>query len=150
MYLLDRLEKIDESAHLKIASALDVRFKKLKFVPKEDRENVWKLIERSMANVESGERSDLPLPKRRKPDSILFNYSDSESPSNEENNNDYRLELAMYRKVDSSEEIAPLDFWKVNRTSFPRLAQLAKTYLSIPASSVPVERLFSKAGELVS
>ena len=34
-----------------------------------------------------------------------------------------------------------LHFWKVNENKYPTLAQLASIYLSIPASSGPVEKL---------
>ena len=40
--------------------------------------------------------------------------------------------------------------WQENATVYPRLQQLAKKYLCIPGTSVPSERLFSKAGELIS
>ena len=44
----------------------------------------------------------------------------------------------------------PLSWWQQNSSHFPQLAQLSMKYLCIPSTSVPAERLFSKAGELVS
>lgn len=39
-------------------------------------------------------------------------------------------------------------FWRVNKNSYPILGKLAKTYLSAPASSGSVERMFSLAGSI--
>ena len=36
-----------------------------------------------------------------------------------------------------------LEFWKTNENNFSPLAELAKKYLSVPASSACVERMFS-------
>ena len=43
-----------------------------------------------------------------------------------------------------------LDWWKSHHHQYRKQSILAKKYLCVPATSVPSERLFSKAGELVS
>jgi hypothetical protein len=43
-----------------------------------------------------------------------------------------------------------LEWWKRNESRFPQLAVLAKKYLSIQATSAPSERIFSKAGRIIS
>ena len=42
----------------------------------------------------------------------------------------------------------PLSFWKDHEDTYPKLAILAMRYLAVPASSAPVERLFSIAGKV--
>lgn len=44
----------------------------------------------------------------------------------------------------------PLLWWQQNGSQYPQLQHLAMKYLCVPSTSVPSERLFSKAGELVS
>uniref|UniRef100_A0A3B1JXR9 HAT C-terminal dimerisation domain-containing protein n=1 Tax=Astyanax mexicanus TaxID=7994 RepID=A0A3B1JXR9_ASTMX len=44
----------------------------------------------------------------------------------------------------------PLLWWKTNEPTFPCLSKLAKKHLTVIATSVPAERIFSKAGQLVS
>jgi len=57
-------------------------------------------------------------------------------------------ELKLYEssELDIGEDIDPLQFWLENESTYPLLASLAYDILSIPASSTPVERLFSTAG----
>ena len=38
--------------------------------------------------------------------------------------------------------------WKSNQNKYSALARLASVYLSIPASSAPVERIFSLSGKI--
>ena len=47
-----------------------------------------------------------------------------------------------------SEDRDVLAYWKDHRETFPTLAKLAQKYLSVPASSAPVERIFSIAGKV--
>lgn len=44
----------------------------------------------------------------------------------------------------------PLQWWKDHRNEFPSLASTAQHFLGIPATSVASERLFSKAGQIVT
>jgi hypothetical protein len=44
----------------------------------------------------------------------------------------------------------PLQYWEMHKLLFPHLYILSLKFLCTPASSVPCERVFSKAGEVVS
>ena len=44
----------------------------------------------------------------------------------------------------------PLEYWVLQKAAYPHLFTVAMQYLCTPASSVPCERIFSKAGEIVS
>lgn len=43
-----------------------------------------------------------------------------------------------------------LAWWKTHESVYPNLAVLAKSYLAIPATLVPSERMFSTAGDIVT
>ena len=62
------------------------------------------------------------------------------------------LELAQYLQAihSYSEDYDPLDFWINEMKMYPLLSSLAFDILSIPASSAPIERVFSTAGEATS
>ncbi|CAF4838020.1 unnamed protein product [Pieris macdunnoughi] len=45
---------------------------------------------------------------------------------------------------------SPLEWWKANKNSYPHLAILARNRLNSLATSVPCERLFSAAGNILS
>lgn len=51
---------------------------------------------------------------------------------------------------DADSEAEPLEWWKMHERNFPRVSQLAKRYLCIPATSSPSERVFSTGGNIVT
>lgn len=61
------------------------------------------------------------------------------------------LEIEMYKK-DTSIPLTscPLKWWKENAQAYPLLSSLSKAYLTVPATSVPSERVFSTAGDIVN
>lgn len=60
------------------------------------------------------------------------------------------LEKYLNDEVRLSEDNEPLDYWRDNELKYPTLSALASDLLVIPASSAPVERTFSTAGQISS
>ncbi len=60
-------------------------------------------------------------------------------------------EVKLYRKEACiGPDCNPLDWWRCNQAKYPSLAQLARCYLAVPGTSVPSERVFSTAGDVVT
>lgn len=63
---------------------------------------------------------------------------------------DVRIEIQKYRINTVSHNTNPLTWWSEQAAMYPTLAQLAKQRLCITGTSVPSERLFSAAGNLIT
>ncbi|XP_036345539.1 uncharacterized protein LOC118754728 [Rhagoletis pomonella] len=55
-----------------------------------------------------------------------------------------------FESPNSPQDVDPLLFWKINSTDSDALKVCARRYLCVPASSTESERMFSKAGYLIS
>lgn len=134
-------------AYLKIATALDPRFKDLKCIPRPEREGVWAsltnlLREREHVVVKSEEATSSEPP--RKKCALLAASPESDCDEEEdlfENSvRRYQLEPTI------STEACSLEWWSRHAGAHSMLASAAQKYLSTPATSVPCDRLFSLAG----
>jgi hypothetical protein len=61
----------------------------------------------------------------------------------------YSAEINTFQGIHDA-NYCPLQTWRIIAPKYPLLAQLVPKFLCIPATSAPVERLFSAAGSLVS
>lgn len=60
-------------------------------------------------------------------------------------------ELSGYlHGVKPDSDTDPLRWWKAHEANYPRLSNLAKKYLCVPATSSPSERAFSASGNIVT
>jgi Lhr-like helicase len=60
-------------------------------------------------------------------------------------------ELEKYSQLPQEDsEIDPIHWWKAHETIYPCLSKLAFDILCVPATSVPTEQIFSKAGDIIT
>jgi len=131
---------------LKVATALDPRFKDLKCLSRSEREEVWNLIKEESARQPEPCREPEPGPPKKKMHFLLAAASDSddeEDPASDTSVDRYRGEPSI------SIDDCPLEWWSGHARAYPTLAPLAQKYLATPATTVPCERLFSLSGHIL-
>ena len=109
--------------------------------------------EAASSSSTSDSARDGPPPAKRAPMAELFGdlFPTEHGTSSQPFSQVVEEEVQHYRSVQSlSVESNPLVWWKDNEEQFPHLAKLAKRFLGIPATSVPSERVFSTAGDIVT
>ncbi|KAL3053074.1 hypothetical protein OYC64_005576 [Pagothenia borchgrevinki] len=89
-------------------------------------------------------------------DNLLQSDTDSLSEEEDESHEDQKLQMARSEVQTYFAEPAihkkddPLRWWRENKERFPVLSKLARSFLRIPATSTPSERIFSVAGNICS
>ena len=80
----------------------------------------------------------------------FFSFMPS-TPPRKRNPSGFISEVDAYISEPCTEMLEnPLMYWQINSNTFPLLSNLARKHLAIPATSAPVERLFSIAGKVFS
>ena len=91
-----------------------------------------------------------PAPKKSALE-YLLGESFSSEPRQSNRLPQIEKEIEHYRRETSLPlSSCPLNWWRENCSIYPLLSPLARAYLSIPATSIPSERVFSTAGDIVS
>lgn len=102
------------------------------------------LAQKVVVAESSNEDDEVPPAKMCK---LFSNYRSKANKKRGDLNVSVRAELMCYIQTSSNEEAVDcLEFWKVHNKDFPRLKQVAMRMLAVPASSAPVERVFSHGG----
>lgn len=87
-----------------------------------------------------------PLSKKMK---LLEKFRSSDNVVDLDIKIENEVNMYLHLEVTDGDE-NPLEFWKGQQQNFPLLSLLAKTYLSVAASSVPVEAMFSTSGLILN
>ena len=136
-----------------IATFLDPRFKHFNWASNGEREKAQELVKALYVELKENLRIPDDIEDRRNTednDEDDF-FRDLEGDYMQTNTEEQEDEVTRYVKTkDIRVKDDPLIWWLNNRDNFPTLTQLARKYLSIPATSVPSERLFSDAGHHIS
>lgn len=152
-----RLSKYEEYDAFLLASALDPRFKlkwcttsteydnvKAKLIQKLDTGFVDVTTDSTESNMIDMQDNEPPTKKAK---TFFSSLIDRPADSTTTDKIDELVEEYLRTPCLAQEE-DPLVFWKNNQERFPALAKIAPNFLCIPASSAPVERLFSIAGKV--
>ncbi|XP_057183285.1 E3 SUMO-protein ligase ZBED1-like isoform X1 [Triplophysa rosa] len=149
-----------------MASALDPRFK-LKYVSEDNRGsiedkltaemksliNVMKNAPLETAAMAPDVTEDAAAPKKKKKGlgSFFKVTTDKTAGPLLQQDHAIALELQSYLQTETLDaEEDPLKWWRESQRFIPRLSNLARKYLCIPATSCSSERVFSTGGNIVS
>ncbi|XP_058485902.1 E3 SUMO-protein ligase ZBED1-like [Solea solea] len=167
--LIKKFDNLESSTVLSLATLLDPRFKAIGFNSSEKAQNAVRkltaecaaLVRNTRVETSSDDPSSSappqPATNAQNPSSTAFNLwtrLDEDATlarAHRSHTSDATIEVQRYMTdppVHRSED--PLTYWNEHKHVYPHLFTLAKQYLCITASSVPCERVFSKAGEVVS
>lgn len=141
-----RLGVYEHMESFQLAAVLDPRWKVDWCTPEEVKDLTDLLSDKVSALLPKPETNVTSSPPKKK--CKLFRFMSSTS-SKSSSSSSAQAQVDNYlAETPAAEDTDPLMYWKSNKPSYPELTTLALRYLAIPASSAPVERLFSIAGKV--
>ncbi|CAG8846545.1 20042_t:CDS:2, partial [Gigaspora margarita] len=126
-FSLKKYWEVPEKIEL-VASFLDLRIKNLKFL---DNETIKATIFNTVQTLCTEEEYHQPLIRLDEIDDEIYNKTEADR---------------YLRELIEKKDCNPLTWWKDRSEKYLVLSCLAQKYLSVPATLVPSERLFSDAG----
>ena len=102
----------------------------------------------STADTAAGpEPGDVPVSPPEAPQKKLRMFSHYSKTPSSTNSRSVQAQLAAYLDLIDNQASDPcFKFWQQNKSQFPVLYRVATQVFSIPASSAPIERVFSHGG----
>ncbi|XP_048010580.1 zinc finger BED domain-containing protein 4-like [Megalobrama amblycephala] len=166
--LLNKFDTLENSTVLSLSTLLDPRFKCIGFCSQDKAQYAVRRLTSECAalmrhtlDTPTNPSTSAPLqpaaPNVQNPSSTAFNLwkslDEQATMARTQRNStvDATVEVQRYMTdptLERSED--PLTYWNEHKNIYPNLFRLAKQYFCTPASSVPCERVFLKAGEIVS
>ncbi len=145
-------------SELYAATFLDPRFRSFNFIrsPSKKKSALQKVFnclkhERIFVKFKTVTKSSGSLTVNQQSNvSKKFTIFDAPSTNHEQLELDDEISNYSNMNIAFNEDSNPLEFWKVHSNQFPILSIICKKIFSIPCTSVPSERLFSKSGEVIS
>ncbi|XP_018366601.1 PREDICTED: zinc finger BED domain-containing protein 4-like [Trachymyrmex cornetzi] len=152
-----RFQHIESVSHLAIATLMDPRFKKTHF-------EIPLALSSAIQHIQNMIEIDLSI-QTNKNTEIEASVIERDKPSNHfwkiheeivalkrlvhQDIQDNNIELKKYLSQPVIQTSAdPIEYWEMSKHIFPTLYPIAVKYLSVVVTSVPAERLFSKAGNI--
>jgi len=132
------------SAESLIYCLLDPRFKTLNFAPKEEAEAARQLLTDLHSKLHQEPPNKPEVNGHR--DKLYGLYGVKSEPRGTSR----KVLESYFQEAPLDPFRNPLTWWKEQKGSYPALAKLARQLLSRPSTSVPCERLFSEAGNIVN
>ena len=155
--LTSRQERLTTNMFLKTSTALDPRFKRLKSIPSSMCGAVWSHIT-NLVKLEIQSKNNNPTDeekvsnsKRAKRD---YESSDEEDDTSHSSDNPASMAQQLIERYQQQPEVEssadPYIWWNQHRNTFDYMLPIISKHLGCPATSVPSERLFSSAGNVIS
>ncbi len=113
-----------------------------------EKQYLEKPTQQDFEKQQEGKKIQIEVGQKRKRESheILMNFAEKKfKPTNTSQN----CEFTRYKELPQVEiRTDPLVWWSENEKNFPVIAEIARTYLAIPASQATCERSFSVAKKI--